>query len=407
MSVEPYGRRRWRWLLVAGAPLLAVTWFALAPRRVDLWVTNGRPLPIEVRVGATPHRLEPHQTLHLRVPAGYRPLAGPGGVVRADLTASSIGPRRAYVWNVDEQASYWIVARGYGERTDPRPEPFSAPGTVFPLPADFVPTVDEPLPEEVRVKRGQSGAVRRALWTEHYAAAAEPATLQLIVDNTGMADLELQIDGEPKARVAREAIHVVDSLTPGEHTFVALERGPKGAAGRRFEHRVTLGPAAFTPRTFVWAPGNPAPSYALVAQSYGDVDELPPVEPFQAPASWFVLPADVYSVNAFPETLAPPPGAKGAIARSLWTRRAFEDYRLRPKLSKWTEGINPVQMGELGQQLLEKQAAEAEAARLAEVEREREQAEREREHEHEHEHEHELEQAEPGDLDPAELFPPR
>ena len=45
--------------------------------------------------------------------------------------------------------------------------------------------------------------------------------------------------------------------------------------------------------------------------------------------------------------------AKGAIARSLWTRRAFEDYRLRPKLSKWTEGINPVQMGELGQQLLE------------------------------------------------------
>ena len=387
MTVQPYGRRRWRWLLVAGAPLLAAIWFALSPRHVDLWVDNGRSVPVEVRVGDASHVLEPHSTLHLRVHAGHHALAGPDGVLQAELAADAGGPRPHYVWNVDGQSSYWIVGKGYGT-SDPKPQRLRPPAALFAVPSQTIPGLNLPLPETVRVKRETPWAVRRVLWSNHHAARVRPAQQNLIVDNTGILDLEIQVDGKYVCKVAPENTWVIENLPTGAHTFTAIERSRKGAAGRRFEHTVDLTPAALETATWVWAPGNQAPEYALVAQSYGTVTEVPPTELYSAPSSWFALPDGVFSVNVFPQEVAPKPGQSGAVVRSLWTRRAFEEYQRSGELKSFAEGIQLYQMGELGEKLMAEQAEQARRA-------------------HEDLKAAERLAPQPGDLDPEQLFPPR
>jgi len=387
MTVQPYGRRRWRWLLVAGAPLLAAIWFALSPRHVDLWVDNGRAVPVEVRVGDSSHVLEPGSTLHLRVRAGHHALAGPDGILQAELAANPTGPRAHYVWNVDGQSRYWIVGKGYGT-SDPEPQRLRPPAALFAVPEQVIPGLNLALPETVRVKRETPWAVRHVLWSEHHAAQQSPAKHDLIVDNTGILDLEIRVDDTYVCKVAPENTWVIENLPTGTHTFTAIERSRKGAAGRRFEQTVELRPAALETETWVWAPGNAKPEYALVAQSYGTVDEVPPTELYRAPSSWFALPDGVFSVNVFPQEVAPQPGQAGAVVRSLWTRRAFEEYQRSGELRSFAEGIQLYQMGELGEKLMAEQAEQARRA---------------------HEDLKAAEQLEPqpGDLDPEKLFPPR
>lgn len=281
----------------------AVAGRALVPQ-VDLIVVNPGRSPVEVRVAGDAVGVPAEGTLRLaRLPRPGLRVEGPDGVERRP----DAGTGSTWVWTVAPVTTWWEVRMGYGDQAHvgSSTRPFAAPGPLFPLPEDFLPVVDAPMPEGVRVKRGTTGAVRSGLWSDGYAARVAPPRVNLDVHNGTKATLRLELPDEPPLVLPPGSLAHLEGMAPQALTARAVVVDEAGD-GRVYtlEAELAAAPPLAPAPTYVWDVDG-ATRWWAVPRRYGpgaDAEPPPPPEPFEAPGPFFRLPDGFY-----PEVDAPFP----------------------------------------------------------------------------------------------------
>ncbi|MBL4848803.1 MAG: tetratricopeptide repeat protein [Planctomycetes bacterium] len=157
------------------APCLALTILLVRSTQIDLLVHNSTGTPRALRVGDQTLFLGPHGVAELKdVPAGSLRLGaaplGPDAQEEVEYApaVASLSGRRCYVWTVGGPTDYWILTKGYGDRSEQRyaPARVRPPAALFALPSELLPALEPRFPEDVRVAKGETGAVRRGLFTK-------------------------------------------------------------------------------------------------------------------------------------------------------------------------------------------------------------------------------------------------
>jgi hypothetical protein len=320
--------------IILGTPLLVLAFLFVRPRSVDLLIHNAHPVPVWFKVegydpGKASPRLDPHETRKLSLTAGPRALgytiedpAGPiQGELSADLRSAFAQTRSTYLWDLGRALKRaWVVHRGYGTSTAPRPERLALDEVTL-LPRDVIAGLNEGFPDQIREKQGQTGGVRSALWTDRHADSIRPRQAAIFLDNRSQAELRLWL-GDRLLGTAPALKILAVRVPAGVQRLRAVEVGAAETVISEHEVEVELEvPPLAPPPAFVWSPLSEALDFFILNRSYGDYDEeIPPLEPYTAPAAFFPVPAGlVPCLDAFPLEVDAPQGAKGALRRALFT----------------------------------------------------------------------------------------
>lgn len=257
--------------LILAAALVVVVGASLVLRpRVDLVLVNPGAAPVRVKVAGDPVEVPAAGTLRLAgVPAaGLRLEAPDAAPIQTDCPASALSAPPTWVWSVAPVGSWWEVSKGYGDQVHvgPSARPFVAPGALFPLPTGFLPLVDAPLPDDVRVKKGTTGVVRSLLWSDAYAAREGGSRgVTLFVHNSTQEPVDVRLEGHEEVVVLPDASHAFD-LAAGPIALAAQAR----RTGEAFSAQVDLapGPPLGGPAVYVWDVGQTSPWW-VVSRRYG------------------------------------------------------------------------------------------------------------------------------------------
>jgi len=358
-----------RLAIVVGVPVAALLFLFLRPRHVDLIVDNGHAHPVRVAVGPVTTEVPARAVTKLEeVPAGAQELVwhvldgqSEEETTRVELAGEAFGARPTYVWPPGgPQRGYWVVTRAYGDATAeelPAPSPFALPEgiDVARLPAELEPTLDEPLPDKIRVEEGQTGTLRRALWTEDALDRLHPLTL--LLDNRTTDPLRVEVDGEEVGVSAPQRVLALE-VPHGEVSLRAVPLGDGEAAGETHEVTGELTSRPYAGRSaWVWVVGG-EPTFTVVASSYGEVDAeaVPEPTPFEAPGRLFEVPPDLLPVvDAFPRQVPLPEGEAGAVHRALFTPRGLDAYRAGRPHGTEVQPATPFSLDELRRRLEQQQ----------------------------------------------------
>ncbi len=199
---------------LVGLGILAVL-VGRAPR-IDLIVDNGLSAPIRVELhGEAVGDVQPGSTLRVegiasgKLELAAAELAGEGRrfTLSEEAPAPRFGERRVYVWNVaGATPRYWIHWQGYGdlEGQHPDPQEFTPEQHLFVLPAGLQPTLDVLHPKELRVPSGTTGAVSKALFSQHFVDAynGDDAMQQRLRDLAAEAQKRQEREGKQRSRQA-------------------------------------------------------------------------------------------------------------------------------------------------------------------------------------------------------------
>ncbi len=326
--------RSLRWILGLASPLVAIAALAAFPGRVDLVVVSAGPEAVTVEVDGTARgEVPPGGVLVVRVTGGkttLRALGPDGGEVErleAVLPGERFSVPPARVWDVGGRtAGWWLLSKGYGDQVDaaPPPERWTPPAErPFAFPSGALERVDAPFDAELAVRRGTTGAVRRALWTEHGLAREHPRRVVVWVHNPSQAPVDVVAAGEPRGQLAPHGVLKLE-LPAGEVALEAVERGPDGQEGRRFTAEASIDvPWLASPPAWVWNVGRLAGRYLIVGRRFGG-------EPGQAPPPLEVLAAPAGALFPVPDGLEPgldeplpDTSPTAGVRRALVTERAF------------------------------------------------------------------------------------
>lgn len=284
-------------LLVAGAAAL------LVGRRsaVDVIVVNTTAGAVRVQANDREVRLEPGERQRLDGLSSRLTVrawdAADGGASLADVSTTCQGAR-TWVFSVAPVTTWWAISKGYGDlaHVGSSCEPFATSGPLFPLPEPFLPVVDEPMPLEVRVPKGVTGATKRGLWSDPYVARTWPRAVSLAVHSNVGATVQLFMDGQPLAELPHGSVAQV-MRAPGPVSLRAVvadgpEAGKEFATSGVLDGSPPLGPLV----AWVWDVDG-STRFHVVSRRYGrnpDDGEVPAARPFETASGLFRLPGDFH-----------------------------------------------------------------------------------------------------------------
>lgn len=287
-------------LLLVITVAAATALFVLRPK-VDLIVVNTTGAP--VRVVANGHKIQvaagaQHRLERLGANLSLRATATEGGASLAEIDTSCRGAE-TWVFSVAPVTTWWAVSKGYGDMAHVASScaPFAAAGLLFPLGDDFLPVIDQPMPLDLRVKKGVTGAVKKGLWSDAYAEQAHPRRAWLAVHTNAAFTVRLLVNGEELATLPRGAVAHLE-VRPGPVALRAIAVDGPGAK-QTFEVQGVLegGPPLAQAPTYVWDVDGSS-RFKVVSRRYGvdpDADgPPPPPRPFESPGGLFRLPPGFY-----------------------------------------------------------------------------------------------------------------
>lgn len=300
-------------LVVVG--LAALGAYALLRRKVDLLLVNPSAVAVKVTVNGAPYDVPAAGQVLV---AGVSPdlqLQADGVTLAADAGAGA-APSKTWVWSVAPVTTWWTVNKGYGDLIGAAPAstafvPSSSP--VFALPDDYGQLVDAPLPENASVKKGVSGTVLRALWSEAYVERTAPRRVMLVVHNDSPRELRIEQEGATLAALPADAVMHVPDLPSGLVKLRAVVVEPEGKDGQVYtlEADLQAAPPLSPTRVHVWDVVGSS-RFWVVSRRYGPDPDAegapPPPTRFEVPAgaatTFFTLPDGFFhELDApFPET---------------------------------------------------------------------------------------------------------
>lgn len=299
--------------IVLVVALVAVTANTMLRRKVDLVLVNPSPAAVKVTVDGAPYEVPAAGNLLVEGVSPDPQLAAAGVAVSPGLSGAATA--KTLVWSVAPVTTWWTVSKGYGDQLGKAPAttafvPSSSP--VFALPDDYLPLIDAPLPENASVKKGVTGTILRALWSDDYATRTTPPQVALVVHNDSTDSLRVEINGVVAATLPANAVMHVPEQAAGPVRLRAVVEAD-GKDGKEYALSVTLTPAPPLSPSAVYVWDVTGTSYFWVAsRRYGvnpDADGPAPAPAlFEVPAgfdsTFFRLPEGFFhEVDAtYPDT---------------------------------------------------------------------------------------------------------